>query len=75
MDKYEYYVIVNKYNLTFVDLRGYAVNKIKDARKFLTYASAKQELETFDEPEDYRIYLAEERVEVEFELIESEEKQ
>lgn len=75
MDKYIYYVIVNIYNLTFVDLRGYAVNKIKDARKFLTYASAKQELETFDEPEDYRIYLAEERVEVEFELIESEDKQ
>lgn len=74
MDKYAYYVIVNIYNLTFVDLRGYAVNKIKDARKFLTYASAKQELETFDEPEDYRIYLAEERVEVDFELIESEEQ-
>ena len=75
MDKYTYYMIVDIYNLTFVDLRGYAVNKIKDARKFLTYASAKQELETFDEPEDYRIYLAEERVEVEFELIESEDKQ
>ncbi len=73
MDKYTYYVIVNIYNLTFVDLRGYAVNKIKDARKFLTYESAKQELETFDEPEDFRIYLAEERVEVDFELIESED--
>jgi hypothetical protein len=74
MDKYTYYVIVNIYNLAFVDLRGYAVSKIKDARKFTTYASAKQELETFDEPKDFRIYLAEERVEVDFELIESEDK-
>ena len=75
MDKYTYYVIINKYNLEFVDLRGYGTKKIKDARKFTTYASAIQELETFDEPEDFRIYLAEERVEVDFELIESEDKQ
>ena len=67
MDKYTYYVIINKYNLQFVDQRGYGVSKIKDARKFTTYASAKQELETFDDPEDFRIYLAEERVEVDFE--------
>ena len=39
MDKYEYYVIVNRYNLQFVDQRGYATSKVKDARKFLTYAS------------------------------------
>lgn len=75
MNKYEYYVIINKYNLQFVNLEGYGVNKIKDARKFLTYESAKKELETFDEPEDFRIYMAEERIEVDFELIESEDKQ
>ena len=73
MDKYEYYVIVNRFNLQFVDQRGYGVSKIKDARKFLTYESAKNELATFDEPEDFKIYLGEERVEVDFELIESEE--
>lgn len=75
MNKYEYYVIINKYNLQFVNSEGYGVNKIKDARKFLTYESAKKELETFDEPEDFRIYMAEERIEVDFELIESEDKQ
>ena len=75
MDKYQYYVIVNIYDLKFVDQRGYGVSKIKDARKFLTYESAKQELETFDEPKDFKIYLAEERVEVDFELMESEDKQ
>ena len=74
MDKYTYYVIINKYNLEFVDLRGYGTKEIKDARKFTSYESAKKELEEFDEPKDFRIYMAEERTEVDFELIESEEQ-
>lgn len=69
----EYYVIVSKTNLMFITRDGEDTEDVFTAEHYRNIQDAEEDLRSFDEPENFEIYLVRNAISTKFELIRKEE--
>lgn len=69
----EYYVIVSKTNLMFVTEDGEDTEDVFAAEHYKNIQDAEEVLRSFDEPENFELYLVRTTISTKFELIRKKE--
>lgn len=65
----EYYVIVSKTNLMFITGDGEDTEDVISAEHYRNIQDAEEALRSFDEPENFELYLVRTTISTKFELI------
>lgn len=69
----EYYVIVDKTNLMFITGDGEDTEDVFTAEHYRNIQEAEADLRSFDEPENFELYLVRTTISTKFELIRKKE--
>lgn len=69
----EYYVIVSKTNLMFVTEDGEDTEDVISAEHYRNIQDAEEVLRSFDEPENFELYLVRNTISTKFELVRKKE--
>lgn len=69
----EYYVIVSKTNLMFVTEDGEDTEDVFAAEHYKNIQDAEEDLRSFDEPENFELYLVRNTISTKFEMVRKED--